>query len=202
MARVFVLWLSLAILLPAIIARAEIAQGPALPQVVPLPAYIPFPTLPPATLDEAHNGIGVAQQMARAQGAQARILWIDGLANIGRINSAEKIQALVTQIKTAGFNTVVLDAKPIPGFTLYPSAYAPKMTEWKGETLPEDFDPLAELLKDGHAAGLEVVANMNVFCEGHRWSGQGPGFAHPEWQSTLLEPTPVLVGNNAVMPLV
>lgn len=96
------------------------------------------------------------------------------------------------QIKEAGFNTVVLDVKPIPGFTLYPSAYAPKMTEWKGETLPADFDPLAELLNAGHAAGLSVIANMNVFCEGHRWLNKGPGFAHPEWQATLLEPEPVL----------
>ena len=194
-----------AVLLAASWAVAETPNFPYQPLPLappPLPPCgQPFPNLPPMVLDEEHDGIGVAQQMARERGAQGRVLWIDGLANIARLNSPALIASLAKQIKAAGFNTVVLDVKPIPGFTLYPSKYAPKMTEWHDEKLPEDVDPLGELVKDGHAEGLSVVANFNVFCEGHRWAGKGPGFEHPEWQSTLLEPIPVLVGIGGRMPL-
>ena len=196
-------WLCLSLLLPLLANETmkvkEMYQPLALPAPASPPAYVPFADLPSAPLDEEHNGIGAAQQIAREYGAQGRVLWIDGLANIDRINSAEKIQALVTQVKAVGFNTVVLDVKPISGLTLYPSAYAPKVDEWRNATLPADFDPLAELLKDGHAAGLNIVTSMNVFAEGHRLLTKGPGFMHPEWQSTLLEPDPVLFGAKGMV---
>lgn len=163
------------------------------PLVVPpptaVPAYLPFKNLPPVALDEANDGIGIAQQTARAKGVQGRVLWIDGTANLNRVNTAAKIAALVAQIKTAGFNTIVFDIKPIVGMTLYPSKYAPKLTTWVGgRTLPLEFDPLAEMVKNAHANGLQLVVNMNVFSEGHRDFKIGPGYQHPEWQTTLYEP--------------
>ena len=158
------------------------------PPVAPAP-YLPFPNLPSAPLDEANNGIGIAQQTARLRKAQARILWIDGTANMNRVNTADKIATLVQQIKRIGFNTVVFDIKPIVGFTLYPSHYAPKLTEWKeGRTLPADFDPLAVMVARCHDAGLQLVVNMNTFSEGHRDFQKGPGYEHPQWQTTLYEP--------------
>ena len=165
------------------------------PPVAPAP-YVPFKSLPPIALDDANDGVGIAQQTARAKGLQARILWIDGTANLNRVNTAEKIAALTAQIKTAGFNTIVFDVKPIVGLTLYPSQYAPKLTSWVGgRTLPADFDPLAEMVKDAHASGLQIVAGMNVFSEGHRDFKLGPGYQHPEWQTTLYEPSLSIMSN-------
>ena len=159
------------------------------PPVAP-PAYNPLPNLPPVALDEANNGVGIAQQTARARKLQARVLWIDGTANMNAINTNEKIAALADQIKKAGFNTVVLDVKPIVGFTLYPSKYAPKLTTWKDRTIPLDFDPLPPMITNCHRNGLQIVVNMNVFSEGHRGDNntvkkQGPGYEHPEWQTIL-----------------
>src|SRR5205085_1359565 len=99
------------------------------PPPTPMPSFLPFPQFPPLLLDEANNRVGIAQETARAQKLQARVLWIDATANLNRINSAEKIAALVDKIKKTGFNTVVLDVKPIVGYTLYPSKLAPKLTE-------------------------------------------------------------------------
>ncbi len=162
------------------------------------PAYVPFKNLPAVQLDEANNGVGIAQQTARAKGVQGRVLWIDGTANLNRVNSADKIAALMTQIRTAGFNTVVFDVKPIVGLTLYPSKYAPKITSWVGgRTLPIEFDPLAEMVKDAHANGLQLVANMNTFSEGHRDFKLGPGYQHTDWQTTLYEPNLSLMSNAA-----
>lgn len=182
---------------PPVLPPPPIVNAP--PLLVPppsvAPAYLPFKTLPLVTLDEANDGIGIAQQTARAKGVQGRVIWIDGTANLNRVNTAEKIAALVVQIKTAGFNTIVFDVKPIVGLTLYPSKYAPKLKSWIGgtRTLPLEFDPLAEMVKDAHANGLQLVANMNVFSEGHRDFKIGPGYQHPEWQTTLYEPNLALM---------
>ena len=169
----------------------------AVPPPAPVAPYVPFRGLPAVPLDEADNGVGIAQQTARARGVQGRVMWIDGTANLSRVNSAEKIQALTAQLRSAGFNTIVFDVKPIVGLTLYPSKYAPKLTTWVGgKTLPLAFDPLAEMVTDAHANGLQLVANMNVFSEGHRDFKIGPGYQHPEWQTTLYEPSLSIMSNQ------
>ena len=170
---------------PAIVQAPPLAVAP---PVAALP-YVPFKGIPAAPLDEASNGIGIAQQVTRARGAQARIIWVDATANLNRTNSQEKIATLVGLVKKAGFNTIVFDVKPIVGYTLYPSKFAPKLTTWLGgRTMPLEFDPLAAAVAQAHAQGVQIVASMNVFSEGHRDVKYGPGYTHPEWQSTLYEP--------------
>ena len=166
------------------------------PPPVPAPPYQPLPSLPPADLDNGNDAVGIAQGMTRARGLQARIIWIDGTANLNRVNTADKITALTAQIKKVGFNTIVFDVKPIVGYTLYPSKYAPKLTTWLGgKTLPLKFDPLAAMVTAAHANGLQIVASMNVFSEGHRDVKYGPGYDHPEWQTTLCEPSLTLMSS-------
>ena len=187
---------------PAVTAPPASPNGIVLapPLLVPPPAaappYQPLPSLPPAALDNGNDAVGIAQQMTRAKGLQARIIWIDGTANLNRVNTADKITALVAQIKKAGFNTIVFDVKPIVGYTLYPSKYAPKLTTWfGGKTLPLNFDPLAAMVTAAHANGLQLVTSMNVFSEGHRDVKYGPGYDHPEWQTTLCEPSLTLMSS-------
>ncbi len=158
------------------------------PPPPPTVNYNPLPGVPTVPLDQNNDAYGIAQGMTRAKGLQARIIWIDATANLNSTNSAPKIAAMVAQIKKAGFNTIVMDVKPIVGETLYPSKYAPKMTTWlNGKTLPLEFDPLAAMVAAAHGSGLQIVASMNVFSEGHRDVKRGPGYLHPEWQSTLYE---------------
>ena len=173
--------------------------APPLTVTVPPPpaAYTPLPGAPAVPLDQGNDAVGIAQGMTRAKGLQARVIWIDATANLNSTNSAPKIAAMVAQIKKAGFNTIVMDVKPIVGETLYPSKYAPKLTTWlNGKTLPLDFDPLAAMVASAHANGLQIVASMNVFSEGHRDVKRGPGYLHPEWQSTLYEPALSVMSNS------
>ena len=161
-----------------------------------VPAYEPLRGIPAVPLDETNNGVGIAQAVTRARGAQARVIWVDATANLSRTNTPEKIAALVGLVKKAGFNTIVMDVKPIVGYTLYPSKFAPKLTTWlNGRTLPLDFDPLAAMVAQAHAQGLQIVASMNVFSEGHRDVKYGPGYTHPEWQTTLCEPALSVMSN-------
>ena len=152
-------------------------------------APLELPTLPDIPLDISDDSVGFAQQAAHAGGYQGRILWVDGTANINSINSSEKVKTLVDQAKQAGFNMIVFDVKPIVGFTLYPSQYAEKLTTWRGASLPLTYDPLADMVTDAHADGLQIIANMSTFGEGHKYFGLGLGYTNPSWQTIMYEAT-------------
>jgi len=125
---------SAAVRLCALLCAATVCPGRSharepihIPPPPPAAAYVPFPNLP-APLNEFTNGIGVAHNTARARRLQAPILWVDGTANLNRINAAGKIAAVVDRANRAGFNMLVLDGRPIVGYTLYRSRHAPKLT--------------------------------------------------------------------------
>ncbi|MBL1148672.1 MAG: hypothetical protein D8M53_00485 [Armatimonadetes bacterium] len=157
--------------------------------------------LPPLILDAVGNSVGVAQEYARKRRLQARYLWIDATANVEKYNSAEDVRSLVTTIKESGFNGVVFDVKPIVGFTVYPSAYAPRLTEWRGAQIPADFDPLDAMVKECRANGIRIFVSLNAFSEGHRLTGQGLGYDWPLWQSVLYEPIPYVVTGASKFPI-
>jgi hypothetical protein len=118
-------------------------------------------------------------------------MWIDATANIERYNSQEKIEALVARIRTAGFNTIVFDVKPLSSETVYPSQFAPKLKEWRGKELG-DFDPLGPMCAEARKNNLSIFVSMNTFCDGHRLVNRGPGFNRPDEQSVLYESKPVV----------
>ena len=97
-------------------------------------------------------------------------VWFDATANWSRLGNREEIGAMMDKCVEIGTDIVVIDVKPISGYVLYNSDLAPKMTEWKGETHPEDFDLLEVAIEEGHKRGLKVFASMNFFAEGHQGS--------------------------------
>ena len=152
----------------------------------------PLPTVPGVMIDSYSNGVGFAQQLARSYSLQGRIIWIDGTANIERYNTESKIVQLVHQIRDVGFNTIVFDIKPISGQVIYKSAIAPKLTEWKGQTLSSDFDPLTAMVHEAKVANLNIFVSLNAFSEGHKLFQVGPGFDKKDWQSVCYEAKPVV----------
>ncbi len=162
-------------------------KAPAVPPVGRYEKVAPLPGLPAVTVDSLNCSVGLAQQTAKAKNLQGRILWIDATANISRINSDEKITALVDKVAGVGFNTIVLDVKPIVGWTLFKGTIAPKLTEWKTQTLG-DFDPLESFVKNCKRAKIQLFASMNAFSEGHTLMEKGPAYDNPDWQTVLYEP--------------
>lgn len=156
--------------------------------------------LPAIKIDALNDGIGLAQQMARAKGLQGRVMWIDGTANLDRCNTEPKIVTLVQKLKTVGFNTIVYDVKPISGQVLYPSKIAPKIEKWKTQTLPLDFDPLAIMAREAKKSGLTLLISLNAFSEGHNLFKVGPGYEHPEWQTVIYEALPIVKGESLEEP--
>ncbi len=148
----------------------------------------PIPTLPGVMLDRRLHRTGIANPMARSKGLQGRILWIDATANIERYNTEQKIVELVTKIGGTGFNTIVLDVKPISGHVIFKSEFAPKLTEWRGRKLPEDFDPVPIFCREAKRKNVQLFVSINAFSEGHNLFRTGPGYEHVSWQTTFYEP--------------
>lgn len=151
-------------------------------------------------IDALNDGIGLAQQTARAQWLQGRVMWIDGTANLVRCNSDEKVVNLVAKIKETGFNTIVYDVKPISGEVLYPSKIAPKIEEWRGQTLPKEFDPLASMSREAKKQGLSLLISLNAFSEGHNFNGRGPGYERVEWQTVIYDPIYIVANESKEEP--
>lgn len=182
-------------MLSALLTFAQTQTGPI--YISPPPPRFelaaPCPALSGVMLDEYEDGMGLAQQRARAKGLQGRILWIDGTANLDRVNTADKIHDLMAKIGSVGFNTVVFDIKPISGQVLYKSAIAPKIESWRGQSLPKDFDPLPVMIREAHRNHLQLFVSMNAFSEGHTLMKVGPGYRQPEHQSVLYIAIPQVV---------
>lgn len=118
-------------------------------------------------------------------GLQGRVLWIDATANLDRTTTREGVADIVARARDAGFTTLVVDVKPVSGHVLFPSKIAPRLTEWRGKPVP-DADVLQMFIDEGHRAGLEVGASVNVFSEGHKHFRIGPAYEKPDWQSVVL----------------
>jgi hypothetical protein len=118
---------------------------------------------------------------------QARILWCDAEANCQRMADRAGVAQIVRKARGARISTIVVDVKPLIGEVLYKSRIAPRLSGVKGFVYPPEFDLLKAMIDEGHAAGMEIHANINVFSEGHRQFVQGPGFARPDWQVVIQE---------------
>lgn len=128
------------------------------------------------------RSLDFARAVALYFGLQGRVMWVDATANLSRITTPEGVRDIVSRCKKAGFTTIVVDCKPISGEVVYDSRIAPRLRSWKGQAHPA-FDALAAFVEEGHRAGLEIMASVNVLSEGHKYFSVGPAYRHPEWQS-------------------
>jgi hypothetical protein len=110
------------------------------------------------------------------------------------------VSEIVGKAKRAGINLIVVDVKPLSGEVLYMSRHAPRLSEVKGFRYPPDFDLLRVMIEQGHAAGVPVDADINVFSEGHRHWSRGPAYSHPEWQVVSHEPHGFALSQDSTYP--
>lgn len=167
----------------------------------------PLPGLPAILMDRSLASVGVAQTIARANRLQGRVLWIDATANLGRMNSDHAVEEVISKAAEVGFNTVVVDVKPIIGRTTYPSTLTEQLVRWRDWTKPPGYDPLIAAIRYGRSRGLSVLVALNAFSEGHRmaltsdqFGDPGWGFRHPELQAVQLVGRPMAVSTSAGSP--
>ncbi|MDQ7849668.1 MAG: family 10 glycosylhydrolase [Armatimonadota bacterium] len=131
-----------------------------------------------------------------------RALWIEVSANLPLLSSRAAIRGLVARVRAAGIDTLIPEAKNAWGFVTYESGFAPHIRtspvarsfspsyppprEW----YPEAFDPLATVIEEAHAAGLQVHVAVNVFGAGLDREGVGLAFERPAWREVHATGTP------------
>jgi uncharacterized lipoprotein YddW (UPF0748 family) len=125
--------------------------------------------------------------IAAAGGLQGRVLWCDAEANLWNLDTRDKVAEIARLCKEANINTIVVDVKPLAGVVLYKSRIAPRLVERQGRPYPQDHDLLQAVVEEGHRAGIDVYAAINVFSEGAANGDAGAAFSHPEWQCTKYE---------------
>ncbi len=115
-------------------------------------------------------------------------MWFDCSANWERLSYPDSIRYYVAKSHEVGMTAIVLDIKGTSGEVVYPSAYAPQKTEWKGHTRP-DFDFVGLFIEEAHKRGMEIYGSFNVFAEGHGYFKRGVIYDnYPEWQATNYVP--------------
>jgi uncharacterized lipoprotein YddW (UPF0748 family) len=92
------------------------------------------------------------------------------------------------RLRRAGINAIFLQVRPA-GDAIYPSRYAP-WSEWltgqQGRAPASGFDPLAFMIKEAHAQGVELHAWVNPYrlamtLDSTRFSAKHLYHQHPEW---------------------
>lgn len=120
----------------------------------------------------------------------ANVLWVDFLANGIHLAERDNREQLVRQAKESGITHLVVDAKIPYGHTTYPSRFALHVSGWSDGRFQiwEGRDFLNEMIIDAGSAGLKVLANIDVFAEGTRTTGDGIAFRKKEWQVVYMNP--------------
>jgi uncharacterized lipoprotein YddW (UPF0748 family) len=142
-----------------------------------------------------------ARTLTTNLGMQGRVMWIDATANIDRVCTIEGVRDVVAHCKKANISTLVVDVKPVSGQVVYASKIAEHMREWRGKQYP-DFDVLRAFLDEGHKAGLEVCASLNIFAEGHKYFSVGLAYKKRDWQSNAYVVERSLIAGNGSKLLV
>lgn len=107
------------------------------------------------------------------QETKTKLMWLDATANIQRFNNKDTIDYYFQKLKDLGFTDVVVDMRPISGHVLYDSEIAPKLKEWRGDTIIYTFDYMGYFIEKGHDLGLNIQASLNVFVAGHNFFDNG-----------------------------
>lgn len=125
------------------------------------------------------------------QAEKPRMVWIEVGANFleyaeGRENIFRDCQRLADM----GFTHVVVEVRPTSGSALFKSAVVPPLTEvaiWRDGGLryvprTSHFDYLEAFIEAGHAAGLKVMAGVNMMVGGFRCPAGNIGllYSRPE----------------------
>ncbi len=117
------------------------------------------------------TSLGVAQPMVEFRG-----LYVDAFHP--GIKTHEQVTQMVQAAKAANFNALIVQVRK-RGDAYYNSTIEPRAAD-----IAADYDPLADVLSQAHAAGLEVHAWVSVYSIVREGSENAPTHVyvrHPEW---------------------
>lgn len=120
------------------------------------------------------------------------VVWIEGNANFERLNSPEKMDAVLAKVKAMGATGIIAEVKGLTGMVQYNSSIAAHLKEVNGKTQPESMDYLAEMIKSARKNNLYIYAAMSVMGEG----ADGRGLAYQNAEFMNMQAQVVQVNNS------
>jgi len=143
------------------------------------------------------------------QADKPRLVWIEVGANfLQYANDRDNIFTDCRRLANMGFTHVVVEVRPTSGNALFRSDVVPPLTQvalWQDGGLKyvnrsADWDYLEAFIEAGHAAGLKVMAGVNMMVGGFRCPAGNIGmlYDHPElrdWAAVDLHPDGTLVNH-------
>ncbi len=128
---------------------------------------------------------------AATKAPEMRVLWVERWD----ITSPERCKRIVDAAKQYGFNCLVVQVRG-RGDAFYKSNIEPRAQDLADQ--PADYDPLGTILKEAHAAGIQVHAWLNA---NYTWGSNTPPKApshivnsHPWWLMRNKKNEVVMVG--------
>jgi len=116
---------------------------------------------------------------------KVKMLWFDGEANFQLFSQKSNITTYLDLAKKTGFNTIVVDVRPVQGDVLYKSKLMPELTTINGYTVIRDWDYLQYFVDEAHKRSLKVVADATIFTAGLLQSRDGMAFRSNEWDDAV-----------------
>jgi len=116
---------------------------------------------------------------------KVKMLWLDAEANFQLFSQKSNIITYLDLAKKTGFNTIVVDVRPVEGDVLYKSEFMPELTTIDGYTATRDWDYLQYFVKEAHSRNLIVVADATIFTAGLLQTREGMAFRSNEWDDKI-----------------
>ncbi|WP_217651605.1 family 10 glycosylhydrolase [Mariniphaga anaerophila] len=121
-----------------------------------------------------------------------KIMWFDAEANFKRFGSQDSIVYYLDKTKAAGFNTVVVDVRPIYGDVLYSKTTLMQPLTKVGNTkIERDWDYLQFFIDEAKKRDMKVTVSTTIFPVGRPSTKEGPAFRSDKFDGlTSIEYTP------------
>ncbi|MDR2037991.1 MAG: family 10 glycosylhydrolase [Bacteroidales bacterium] len=119
-----------------------------------------------------------------------KMLWFDAEANFELFSKKENITYYLDKTKSAGFNKIVVDVRPIHGDVLYQSDFMPVLKEVKGIRVERDWDYLQFFIDEARRRDLKVTVSATIFTGGSPIRQEGMVYRDNSWNGkTSIEYT-------------
>ena len=118
------------------------------------------------------------------------LLWIDASANFSRLRARPDIRHFLNLAQEAGFNTIIVDVKPVQGDVLYESDFLPKCTKLGITTIENrGYDYLQFFIDEAHKRNMKIIVSTTIMTMGHPTpkGGTGPGYTDPYWDDKFCQ---------------
>lgn len=119
------------------------------------------------------------------------VLWIDAEANFSRLRAKPDIKHYLDKVKESGFNTIVVDVKPVQGDVLYDSDFLPHCTKLGYGAAIENrgYDYLQFFIDEARSRDMKTIVSTTIMTMGmpSASGGTGPGYTDPYWDDKFCQ---------------